>query len=36
VDNGTEFCSKAVDGWAYRKGVKARIHPARPAGGKMA
>ena len=21
VDNGTEFCSKAVDGWAYRKGV---------------
>ena len=21
VDNGTEFCSTAVDGWAYRKGV---------------
>ena len=19
VDNGTEFCSKAIDGWAYRK-----------------
>ena len=32
VDNGTEFCSKAVDGWAYRKGVKLDfIRPGRPA-----
>jgi putative transposase len=31
VDNGTEFCSKAVDGWAYRKGVKLEfIRPGRP------
>ena len=31
VDNGTEFCSKAVDGWAYRKGVKLDfIRPGRP------
>ena len=32
VDNGTEFCSKSVDGWAYRKGVKLDfIRPGRPA-----
>ena len=31
VDNGTEFCSKAVDGWAYRKGVRLDfIRPGRP------
>ena len=31
VDNGTEFCSKAVDGWAYRNGVKLEfIRPGRP------
>jgi transposase InsO family protein len=31
VDNGTEFCSKAVDGCAYRKGVKLEfIRPGRP------
>ena len=31
VDNGTEFCSKAVDGWAYRKGVKLEFfRPGRP------
>jgi putative transposase len=31
VDNGTEFCSKALDGWAYRKGVKLEfIRPGRP------
>ena len=31
VDNGTEFCSKAVVGWAYRKGVKLEfIRPGRP------
>ncbi len=31
VDNGTEFCSKAVDAWAYRKGVKLDfIRPGRP------
>jgi putative transposase len=31
VDNGTEFCSKAVDGWAYRKGVTLEfIRPGRP------
>ncbi len=22
VDNGTEFCSRAMDEWAYRKGIK--------------
>jgi transposase InsO family protein len=22
VDNGAEFCSRAVDGWAYQHGVK--------------
>jgi Plasmid pRiA4b ORF-3-like protein/Integrase core domain len=32
VDNGTEFCSRAVDGWAYRKGVKFEfIRPGGPA-----
>jgi putative transposase len=32
LDNGTEFCSRAVDGWAYRKGVKLEfIRPGRPA-----
>ena len=32
VDNGTEFCSRALDGWAYRKGVKLEfIRPGRPA-----
>ena len=32
VDNGTEFCSRAVDGWAHRKGVKLEfIRPGRPA-----
>ncbi len=31
VDNGTEFCSKAVDAWAYRKGVALEfIRPGRP------
>jgi putative transposase len=31
VDNGTEFCSKAVDAWAYRKGVTMDfIRPGRP------
>jgi putative transposase len=31
VDNGTEFCSKAVDGWAYRQGVKLEfIRPGPP------
>ena len=30
VDNGTEFCSKAVDSWAYRKKVKLEfIRPGR-------
>ena len=29
--NGTEFCSKAVDGGAYRKKVKLEfIRPSRP------
>ena len=31
VDNGTEFCSRAVDSWADRKGVKLEfIRPGRP------
>lgn len=31
VDNGTEFCSKAVDAWAYRKGVVMEfIRPGKP------
>jgi putative transposase len=31
VDNDTEFCSKAVDDWAYRKGVRLDfIRPGRP------
>jgi putative transposase len=31
VDNGPEFCSKAVDGWAYRKGVTLEfIRPGKP------
>ena len=28
VDNGTEFTSKALDEWAYRRGVKTRLHAA--------
>jgi putative transposase len=31
VDNGTEFCSKAVDAWAYRHRVTLEfIRPGRP------
>jgi len=31
VDNGTEFCSRAMDGWAYRNQVKLDfIRPGRP------
>lgn len=31
VDNGTEFCSRAVDAWAYRNQVKLDfIRPGRP------
>jgi putative transposase len=31
VDNGTEFCSKALDEWAYRKGIKLEfIRPGKP------
>lgn len=31
VDNGTEFCSKAMDEWAYRKGIKLEfIRPGKP------
>ena len=31
VDNGSEFCSKTVDAWAYRNGVKLDfIRPGKP------
>jgi putative transposase len=31
LDNGSEFCSRAVDAWAYRTGVKLDfIRPGRP------
>ncbi len=31
VDNGTEFYSKAMDSWAYRRGVQLQfIRPGRP------
>lgn len=31
VDNGAEFCSKAVDAWAYKNGVKLDfIRPGKP------
>lgn len=31
VDNGAEFCSKALDAWAYQRGVKLDfIRPGRP------
>lgn len=31
VDNGTEFCSRAVDAWAYGHQVKLDfIRPGRP------
>ncbi len=31
VDNGTEFCSRAVDAWAYHNQVKLDfIRPGRP------
>ena len=31
VDNGTEFASKAVDEWAYRKGIKLEFsRPGKP------
>jgi putative transposase len=31
VDNGTEFCSKAMVQWAYRKGIKLEfIGPGKP------
>lgn len=31
VDNGAEFCSRAVDGWAYQHGVKLDfIRPGKP------
>ncbi len=31
VDNGSEFCSRAIDAWAYRTGVKLDfIRPGRP------
>jgi putative transposase len=31
VDNGTEFTSKALEEWAYRRGVKLDfIHPGKP------
>jgi putative transposase len=31
VDNGTEFTSKALDHWAYKKGVQLDfIRPGRP------
>jgi putative transposase len=31
MDNGTEFASKAVDEWAYRKGIKLEfIRPGKP------
>ena len=33
VDHGTEFTSKALDEWAYRRGVDAGLHPARQARG---
>ncbi len=35
VDNGTEFVSKAMDGWAYKHGVQLEIHPPGPAGGEQ-
>ena len=32
VDNGAEFCSRAMDAWAYQTGVKLDfIRPGRPA-----
>jgi putative transposase len=32
VDNGAEFCSRAVDAWAYQAGVKLDfIRPNKPA-----
>ena len=32
VDNGAEFCSRAVDAWAYQAGVKLDfIRPGKPA-----
>jgi putative transposase len=31
VDNGSEFCSRALDDWAYRNGVKLDfIRPGKP------
>jgi transposase InsO family protein len=36
VDNGTEFCSRALDGRALSKRSKARIHPTRLGRRKMA
>ncbi len=31
VDNGTEFYSKAMDSWAYRRGVQLQfIRPGKP------
>lgn len=32
VDNGTEFTSRALDDWAYRRGIK-RLHTPRQADG---
>jgi putative transposase len=31
VDHGTEFQSRALEDWAYRRGVPARLHPSRKA-----
>ena len=33
VDNGAEFCSRAVDAWAYAHGGEAGFYPAGQAGG---
>ena len=31
IDNGSEFCSRALDAWAYRRGVKLDfIRPGKP------
>lgn len=30
-DNGPEFTSKALDAWAYQRGVKLPLHPTRQA-----
>ena len=30
IDHGTEFTSKVLEEWAYRRGVKLDIHPGKP------